>query len=439
MTNDLLFYFTTNTQWKISELSSHNTPSQRWPTLVNPYLEEVDQSVENIEAEESRDAENGQSGKTMDTTERTGTQNLTLDTNGLFDDLDFLQKSFEDVEDFNQTSTEGNKCPLDLLDDINSESKGCPKDLKQTSMDNPLFEEFQDLDQLFPELASVDLLNLGFEVEQAWPAPSDICHSDVVMWETDVTCKDAEAASPYSEVTDLDSFEKTPCLPSPSMSDVAQPPESIVDVLSVNSESISSESLTSIDSKQDTVSEEVTVIETSHPLTLLTQELTDSSSCPEVGEASSSALTVDVEELLSISASLGLTSCAISSWVSDHSEKKDDPSNNPTKDEAQPKRKKVGSSSDNSTLCKKAKYDSTLENSAYKELDKRTIRRLKNNIASKHSRASRKQKHLELFQKEVELQQDNARLHKQIKELQLLTSSLRKILVEKLSSATCPM
>ena len=224
------------------------------------------------------------------------------------------------------------------------------------------------------------------------------------------------------------------------MSDFAQPPESIVGVFPVDSESISSESLTSVDSKQGTVSEEVTVIDTSYPLTLLTQELTDPSSCPEVGEASSSTLTVDLDELLSISASLGLTSCAISSWVGDQSEEKDDPSNSPTKDEAQPKRKKVRSSSDDSTLCKKAKYDSTLENSsAYKELDKRTIRRLKNNIASKHSRASRKQKHLELFQKEEELQQDNARLHKQIKELQLLTSSLRKILVEKLSSATCPM
>lgn len=435
MTNDL-FSSLTDTLWKISDLSSQNTPSQRWPTLVNPHLEEVDQSVENIEAEESRDAVNGQNGKMMDTTERSGTQNLTLDTNGLFNDLDFLQKSFEDVEDLNQTSAERNKCPLDLLDDINSESKGCSK---ETSMDNPLFEEFLDLDQLFPELASVDTLNLGFEVEQALPVPSDICHSDVVMWEADVIGKDAEAASPYSEVTDLDSFEKTPCLPSPSMSDFAQPPESIVGVFPVDSESISSESLTSVDSKQGTVSEEVTVIDTSYPLTLLTQELTDPSSCPEVGEASSSTLTVDLDELLSISASLGLTSCAISSWVGDQSEEKDDPSNNPTKDEAQPKRKKVRSSSDNSTLCKKAKYDSTLENSAYKELDKRTIRRLKNNIASKHSRASRKQKHLELFQKEEELQQDNARLHKQIKELQLLTSSLRKILVEKLSSATCPM
>lgn len=347
--------------------------------------------------------------------------------------VDFLQKSFEDVEDLNQTSAERNKCPLDLLDDINSESKGCSK---ETSMDNPLFEEFLDLDQLFPELASVDTLNLGFEVEQALPVPSDICHSDVVMWEADVIGKDAEAASPYSEVTDLDSFEKTPCLPSPSMSDFAQPPESIVGVFPVDSESISSESLTSVDSKQGTVSEEVTVIDTSYPLT---QQLTDPSSRPEVGEVSSSTLTVDLDELLSISASLGLTNCAISSWVGDQSEEKDDPSNNPTKDEAQPKRKKVRSSSDNSTLCKKAKYDSTLENSAYKELDKRTIRRLKNNIASKHSRASRKQKHLELFQKEEELQQDNARLHKQIKELQLLTSSLRKILVEKLSSATCQM
>lgn len=86
MTNDL-FSSLTDTLWKISDLSSQNTPSQRWPTLVNPHLEEVDQSVEDIEVEESRDAVNGQNGKMMDTTERSGTQNLTLDTNGLFDDL----------------------------------------------------------------------------------------------------------------------------------------------------------------------------------------------------------------------------------------------------------------------------------------------------------------------------------------------------------------
>ena len=355
--------------------------------------------------------------------------------------VDFLQRSFEEVEDLNHTSAEKSKCPLDLLSGINSESGSCPKDLRETSMDNPLFEEFLDLDQLFPELASVDTLNLGFEVEQALPVPSDICHSDVVRLEDDIIGKDAEAASPYSEVTDLDSFERTPYLPSPSvsMSDVAQSPESVVDVLTVDSESMSAESLTSIDSKQGTVSEEVTIIDSSHPLTLLTQELTDPSSCPEVGEVSPSVLTVDVDELLSISASLGLTDCAISSWVGDYSEKKDDPSNKSSKDEAQPKRKEVCSLSHNSTPCKKAKYDSTLENSAYKELDKRTIRRLKNNIASKHSRASRKQKHLELFQKEEELEQDNARLRKQITELELLTSSLRKILVEKLSIATCSM
>lgn len=96
------------------------------------------------------------------------------------------------------------------------------------------------------------------------------------------------------------------------------------------------------------------------------------------------------------------------------------------------------------SLAKKVKQYSDKETEYNKvmgiasTLDKRTVRRLKNNIASKHARAARRQKEQDLFQQEEELEKSNAELRKQAQELEQLTTMLRKTLVEKLSGITCP-
>ena len=65
--------------------------------------------------------------------------------------------------------------------------------------------------------------------------------------------------------------------------------------------------------------------------------------------------------------------------------------------------------------------------------DQVTSRRIKNNAASKNCRASRKQKHQDMFAKEEELLKSNAELKAQIEELTSETEALRNILVQRLS------
>lgn len=455
MTNGLPTF--KKSEWKITELLSLITPPLLKPTY--PHYDGVDRKVRFIEGEVKQCTDTGKYETTTETTENTGSQKLMLHTSGLFDDLDTLLKPYEEIESLYQMSADESKCPLGLLDDVNSDSlllalqPESPPDLKESSMGNPFFEEFMDLDQLFPELAGVDTLNVGFTVEQGLPVvQSDICHSDVVTWKTGITGEDSEADSPYSEIIDVESTDTDSefdvLSPSVSASDVTQSLESSEVVMVTDDDRVSEETATNLEYEQCTssdqpVAEEVTVITvvaSSDPLTLLTQELTDPSTPSEGSKLSPSNLTVDHDQLFSISELLGLSDMDMSSWVGDHSEKEDDASVNPVKDKPQPKRKPVSSSESSINPAKKAKHDSTNVNSAQEELDRRTIRRLKNNIASKHARANRKHKELELFQKEEELEKDNAQLRKQLKELELLTSSLRKVLVEKLSSgATCAL
>ena len=306
-----------------------------------------------------------------------------------------------------------------------------------------------DLDQLFPELPLVDTLNLGFEVDQDVPvATSDICHSDVVTVATDSTDECTDAPSPCSEIIDVVSLESDVEVSSPSgsISDIALSPESIVDVVTVDEGTVSEEMVTVIldcDQAKPTfqpVAEEITVIQTSDPLTLLTQELTtECSSLPEVSELTPSTLTVDLDELFSFSAALGLADSVVLPSVGASCESVAGPTEVLAKAEPQPERKRAGSSENPNPPNKKSKCGNVDNNSFSEELDKRTVRRLKNNVASKHARAARKQKEQELFQQEEELEKSNAELRKQLKELELLTTSLRKVLVEKLSGATCSM
>jgi len=68
------------------------------------------------------------------------------------------------------------------------------------------------------------------------------------------------------------------------------------------------------------------------------------------------------------------------------------------------------------------------------ETEKEAVRRIKNNEASKVTRAKRKQKQGDLFKQETELLQSNAKLNMQIEVMQKEAEILRKVLVSKLSS-----
>ena len=61
-------------------------------------------------------------------------------------------------------------------------------------------------------------------------------------------------------------------------------------------------------------------------------------------------------------------------------------------------------------------------------------RRLKNNEASRVTRAKRKDKHISLFQKETELKKSNAQMKLNIESMQTEANLLRELLISKLSS-----
>lgn len=447
------FSFNTNYKWKISkQLSPTTAPWPKPNPIAGLRIEGIDREVDSVEVQTGSFYTGEVKYETVmetdckETTKMTGT----LPTSGLFDDLDLLQKSWEEVESFEKTSPDDIKCPHGLFDDLKkSSSVTLPLESlldlgeSSSSMDNPFFEEFLDLDHLFPELPMVDSLKLGFEEENAFSVvPSDICQSDVVTVETHCSSEFTEAGSPCSEIIDVATLESDSEVSSPGVSvpDVALSPESIIDVDTVENDSVCDDTVTvlNIDQDQSTaqpVTEEIMVIQTSDPLTLLTQDLPDPSSLPDVSEFTPSTLTVDLDELFSLSSCLGLPGDAVAASVGAGTAA--GPSEVAANEKPQPKRKRAGSSESSCTSAKKAKHgevDSCLE-----ELDKRTVRRLKNNIASKHARAARKLKEQELFQKEEELEKSNAELRKQLEDLTLLTTSLRKVLVEKLSGVTCPV
>jgi len=62
-------------------------------------------------------------------------------------------------------------------------------------------------------------------------------------------------------------------------------------------------------------------------------------------------------------------------------------------------------------------------------------RRQKNNVASKRSRETRKQKYVDMEVKAQELEQENKELAIRVKEMELLTKTMKDILVKRLSGA----
>lgn len=379
----------------------------------------------------------------------------------------------EDTESLDQSCPEDANSPLGLFDELNSKSSEPANlplesllDLGESSscMDNPFFEQFMDLDQLFPELPLLDTLNLGFEVEQtSQVAASDICQSDVVTVATGSSGGEyVEVSSPGSEVIDVVSLDGDAEVASSTddLSDVALSPESVVDVTSVEEDPASLASsvyhvILDCDQPEHT-SEEITVIQTSDALTLLTEELTQSSTSYVsdllmtlseerqllVKDSESLSTMTVLDELFSLSHSLGLADSIVTPSVGEacsSSESVVSLSENSVKARPKQKRKRAGSSECSSSPAKKVKCDNANKNSNADVYDKQTVRRLKNNVASKHARAARKQKEQELFQQEEELTKSNAELRKQLEELEKLTTMLRKVLVQKLSGVTCPV
>lgn len=380
----------------------------------------------------------------------------------------------EDTGSLHQIDAEDNEfIALELLDELNAKPSETAKysiesllDFCESpgGMDNPFFEQYLDIDDLFPDLPHLDTMDLGFGVEHTLPvSTSDICQSDVVRMETAGTTEYSDVASPGSDAIDAVSLGSDSEVFSSAgdLTDMALSPETVVDVVSLEEDCKSlllyTHQLTSDSNGEkmaDTAAEEITVIQTSDALTLLTQELLQSSvsivpvasptSVENVASSSEniSTVTVDIADIFSLSDDLGhahnvsLPSeggvCTVSQESSAHVQ-------------SNQKRKRVNSADVCKSPSKKVKYENLDKESDYDEfmsisstLDKQTVRRLKNNIASKHARAARRQKEQDLFQQEEELEKSNAELRKQVQELEQLTTTLRKVLVAKLSGVNCP-
>lgn len=391
----------------------------------------------------------------------------------LFSFLDKLE-TLEDTGSLHQIDAEDNEfIALELLDELNAKPSETAKypiksllDFCESpgGMDNPFFEQYLDINDLFPDLPHLDTMDLGFGVEHTLPvSTSDICQSDVVRMETAGTTEYSDVASPGSDAIDAVSLGSDSEVFSSAgdLTDMALSPESVVDVVSLEEDCKSlllyTHQLTSDSNGEkmaDTAAEEITVIQTSDALTLLTQELLQSSvsivpvasptSVENVASSSEniSTVTVDIADIFSLSNDLGhahnvsLPSesgvCTVSQESSAHVQ-------------SNQKRKRVNSADVCKSPSKKVKYENFDKESDYDEfmsisstLDKQTVRRLKNNIASKHARAARRQKEQDLFQQEEELEKSNAELRKQVQELEQLTTTLRKVLVAKLSGVNCP-
>lgn len=408
----------------------------------------------------------------MEANEDAGTKPWTLNSCGLFDEVqNDLLEPLQDTESLYQIDAKDDKFILDLglFDELNTkptetakhpmeslfdfcESPGC--------MDNPFFEQYLDIDELFAGLPHLDTMDLGFGVEHTSPAStSDICQPDIVKMETAGTAENSDVASPGSDVIDVVSLgsESEVLSSTGDLGDIVLSPESVADVMSLEGDCdnlLSSMHKLTSDSKgemADTVSEEIIVIQSSDALTLFTQELLQSSVSTELGAAplsvenvdssseNISTVTVDIGELFSLSDDLApnvsLPSVGDVCLVSHKSG---------MNVQQNQKRKQVHCTDDCKSPAKKVKQYSDKETEYNKvmgiagTLDKQTARRLKNNIASKHARAARRQKEQDLFQQEEDLEKSNAELREQVQELEQLTTMLRKTLVEKLSGITCP-
>lgn len=99
----------------------------------------------------------------------------------------------------------------------------------------------------------------------------------------------------------------------------------------------------------------------------------------------------------------------------------------------------ISSVTESETAVKQMKYENNNKEELVfickeNETEKDMIRRVKNNAASRVTRAKRKERHSELFVKQTELEKSNAELRIKIELMQKEADMLRQILVTKLSS-----
>lgn len=95
------------------------------------------------------------------------------------------------------------------------------------------------------------------------------------------------------------------------------------------------------------------------------------------------------------------------------------------------KKSRIASCSD--STCTDAESDAIPSSSGTPKVDKYRNRRIKNNIASKRSRETRKQKFQDMEKKAVELEKANAELKQKVELLEQLTKQMKETLVKKLA------
>ena len=155
-------------------------------------------------------------------------------------------ETLEDTGSLHQVDAEDNEfIALELLDELNAKPSETAKHPMESlldfcespgGMDNPFFEQYLDIDDLFPDLPHLDTMDLGFGVEHTLPvSTSDICQSDVVRMETAGTTEYSDVASPGSDAIDAVSLGSDSEVFSSAgdLTDMALSPESVVDVVSL--------------------------------------------------------------------------------------------------------------------------------------------------------------------------------------------------------------
>lgn len=332
-------------------------------------------------------------------------------SSGLFKDLDLLD-ILKDTGVYNSDDLDKIE-GLDAIPEIlgpleTSPEKPCATIFNSTnnsSMDNLFFEEFMDLakDKLFPDL---DELNLGMGEEFCALMLPDVCFPDI------------------TPVTGTDN----------SGTQMASHPDNLSCPNGLASEEPSEEPVV--------LQEEVTVIETSDGSVSPTPSSVSNALCevaPVALEISSEGAVdgnkstiTDFDELFAqlLSPSDATAGVSVGDSSSEFSFEALSPSSSISDDidvVGSPSTKRSLEECDDEPVTKRAKV-------VMNGTDKATQRRIKNNIASRYSRASRRMKEKDLFEQEKNLKKDNEELKRELESLTKLTQSLRQLLVQKLST-----
>lgn len=308
--------------------------------------------------------------------------------------------NFIDKEDNNLLPVE-----TEAQDDPESQSSGCLFDTTLMSdpiMSEPFYEEYLDLKSLFPDLESDPLYNMF----------SDPIYHKLV--------KDKQQPAPVIEgaqpVPETAPVEETTFPPSPEIMKeidnlLADADLSKIDQCTVN-ELLNVEVIDEAPTDLDHSDVFSSCISSPGSMDSVSTELnaSDSSITAELQLLLETLENADKQELKTIKSQDLLLECSTS----------------------KPSKRKADAS-ESAPATKRAK-PSTLNQQ--EQADKSTARRIKNNIASRHCRASRRQREQDLFAKEEELMKSNAELKAQLEQLMQETEALRKVLIQRLSGVS---